>query len=63
MPTDHDRRDETHLGDGVYARFDGFLIWLRANDNNWDLPTPSVALEDTVVLALIDYAKRVGVLR
>lgn len=25
-------KDQDYLGDGVYAYFDGFSIWLRANE-------------------------------
>lgn len=46
---------ETYLGDGLYASFDGYSIWLRA-------PHPdrehTVALEPSVFAALIDFAKR-----
>jgi hypothetical protein len=42
---------ETYLGDGVYASFDGYQIWLRADDNR-------VALEPEVFHALIGYANR-----
>lgn len=49
-----DRR-ETYLGDGVYAAFDGYHIWLRtARDHGDNL----VALEPPVWAALKEYVKR-----
>lgn len=50
-----ERDGETHriyLGDGVYASFDGYQIWLRTLEGN------SIALEPSVYHALIDYAER-----
>ena len=40
-----------YLGDGVYASFDGYQIWLSVNDHR----NKVVALEGSVMLALIDY--------
>ncbi len=47
---------DAHLGDGVYASYDGYQIWLAANDHR----NKVVALEPSVMMALIDYASRVG---
>jgi hypothetical protein len=46
---------DSYLGDGVYASFDGFQIWLAVNrpDNK------QVALEPQVLKALIAYVSRV----
>lgn len=44
-----------HLGDGVYARFDGYQIWLAANDHRNEV----VALEPAVMNDLIRFADRV----
>jgi hypothetical protein len=47
---------ETHLGDGVYASFDGWYIWLaveRAGGRE------RVALEPQVFDALLGYAGRI----
>ena len=41
-------KKQTYLGDGVYAEFDGYGIWLRANVPNTD----SIYLEPTVLSAL-----------
>jgi hypothetical protein len=49
---------DTYLGDGVYASFDGYHIWLAANHHE----NKVVALEPAVLRALIDYAQRIGVL-
>jgi hypothetical protein len=51
--------NETYLGDGLYARFDGFSIWLRAPRENGD---HIVALEPGLMNALIAYAREVGML-
>lgn len=48
--------EPTYLGDGVYATFDGYQIWLGINDH--DSP-PVVAIEPAVYEALQQYAKRV----
>lgn len=44
-----------YLGDGVYASFDGYHIWLHLNDHR----SPGlIALEPDVYASLRDYAKR-----
>lgn len=53
-PGPHDR--ETYIGDGVYASFDGYQIWLRAPRENGD---HRVALEPSVFDALTAFAKLV----
>ena len=44
-----------YLGDGVYAIFDGFGIWLHANDHR--CPTDRIYLEPSVLQALNRFAK------
>lgn len=44
-----------YLGDGVYARFDGYAIWLAANHHANEV----VALEPEVLNALIRFADQV----
>ena len=45
-----------HLGDGLYASFDGYQIWLRAErDGRWH----EVAIDQHVYEALVRYNKRV----
>lgn len=52
-------RQETYLGDGLYASFDGFMITLRAprgpEGDHW------VGLEPAVYFALITYARAHGI--
>lgn len=45
-----------YLGDGVYASFDGFQIWL---DTRAQLPVNTIALEPVVMASLIEYYKEV----
>jgi len=45
-----------HLGDGVYALWDGYGIWLHANDHL--LPTDMVYLEPEVMKALTRFRDR-----
>ena len=44
-----------YLGDGVYAIFDGFGIWLHANDHL--NPTDKIYLEPSVLKALNEFDK------
>ena len=43
--------EEEYLGDGVYASFDGYQIWLAVNHHSNQV----VALEPDVMKALINY--------
>ena len=52
---EHMTEDSTYLGDGVYASFDGFQIWLAVNHHT----NIQVALEPQVLTALMAYADRV----
>lgn len=52
MP-EHDRRE--YLGDGVYASFDGYQIWLAVNHHDNHV----VALEPAVMNALVRYRDRI----
>lgn len=47
---------EEYLGDGVYASFDGYHIWLdlRGQDN-----TTRIALEPQVLKALVQFRDRI----
>ena len=51
------KRPATHLGDSVYAIFDGFGIWLHANDHK--NPTDRVYLEPDILDGLIRFNKEV----
>lgn len=44
--------NETYLGDGLYASFDGFTIWLRAPRSGGD---HVVALEPQVYQAFVQF--------
>lgn len=43
---------ETYLGDGVYASFDGYQIWLRVER---DGRHERIALEPETYASLVDY--------
>jgi hypothetical protein len=43
-----------YLGDGVYASFDGYQVWLAVNDHRNQV----VALEPSVLAALVAYDRR-----
>lgn len=45
-----------YLGDGAYASFDGYQIWLAANDHR----NLVIALEPAVWHNLLGYAKSIG---
>ncbi len=52
-------RDPVHLGDGAYARFDGYHLWLSAGSHDsWK----KVALEPQAFLNLLEYVKSIWVL-
>lgn len=50
-----DKRIAEYLGDGVYASFDGYMIWLAANRPE----NKVVALEPEVMAGLVRFADRV----
>lgn len=43
---------DEYLGDGVYASFDGYQIWLKTQEGS------EIALESAVFEALLDYERR-----
>jgi len=43
----------SYLGDGVYAIFDGYGIWLHANDH--ENPTDRIYLEPSVFDSLVRF--------
>jgi len=45
-----------YLGDGVYGMFDGYSIWLYANDHKQ--PTDKICLEPSVLTSLNNFAKQ-----
>ena len=48
---------KVYLGDSVYAAFDGFHIVLTTD--NGHRPSNKIALEDTVIKALLSYIERI----
>lgn len=50
---------EAHLGDGLYASFDGHQIWLRAPQA--DGSDHRVAIDPRVLRNLADWFNRIGV--
>lgn len=55
MPENNDK----HLGDGVYASFDGYQIWLAANNHN----NKVIAIDPHVMTQLIRYALQMGLIK
>ena len=55
--------EDTYLGDGVYASFDGYHVWLdlRAQDRLSTTPSghSGIALDGTVLKALAEYVERI----
>ena len=47
--------DITYIGDGVYAYFDGYQIYIYTSDGIEE--SDVIALEDNTMIALIDYAR------
>lgn len=59
-----DGMPHSYLGDGVYAMFDGFGIWLRANDHREEMCSDKIYMEPSVIRAfnnfvnlMADYSK------
>lgn len=48
---------QVYLGDGVYARFDGYQIWLTTQRS--EERVDSVALEPSVYAALVQYVAKI----
>jgi hypothetical protein len=49
-----EHHQDEYLGDGVYASFDGYQIWLAVNHHT----NKQVAMEPAVLLSLLAYAER-----
>jgi hypothetical protein len=47
--------EPTYLGDGVYASFDGYHIWLKTGDGH----DQQIALEPSVYFSLRRYAQSI----
>jgi len=59
MGNTRELQEPTYLGDGVYAYDNGYSIELAVNHHE----NKVVVLEDTVLLALIEYAKRTKLIK
>jgi hypothetical protein len=53
---EEEQKIETYLGDGVYASFDGFGIWLDLRAQGPE----RICLEPNVLVALVEFAKTLG---
>lgn len=51
--TAFDPSQETYIHDGVYARFDGYQIWIRTDGGD------AIALDDATLGLLLHYRGRV----
>lgn len=49
-----------YIGDGAYANFDGYQIWLRTNEIHPGRFENNIALEPEVFRALMEYAKELN---
>lgn len=49
-----------YLGDGVYASFDGYQVWLHVGNHG---NPPVVALEPEVLRALVEFDREVRAVR
>lgn len=48
--------NESYLGDAVYARFDGWQIWLRTSDGV--AQNEPIALDPHTYAALLEFARK-----
>lgn len=46
---------QLYLGDGVYAKFDGYMIWIWTSDGVHE--SEKIAIEPFVFKALIEFAR------
>lgn len=52
-----ERKNHSYLGDGVYAQWDGYGFWLRANDHRDHLCTDKIYIEPGVLDTLVQFYK------
>jgi hypothetical protein len=52
---------EQHLGDMVYASFDGWCLWLRIPNDEEEKPDDYIKLNPLQFAALCEYAARIDV--
>lgn len=53
----NDEHDMEHIGDGVYVSHDGYQLWFRVNSH---MNPALVAMEPSVLYALDNYRRRIG---
>lgn len=53
--TDERKQQQTYLGDGVYASYDGYQIWLAVNHED----NIVVAIDPRVMYMLVQFARRI----
>ena len=54
---DAERMNYSYLGDGVYAYFDGFGIWLRTHHHTAELCDDKIYIEPSVFNSLHQFVK------
>jgi hypothetical protein len=47
-----ERKNHSYIGDGVYAQWDGFGFWLRANHHTDEQCTDKIYIEPSVLNSL-----------
>lgn len=55
---EEERKNHCYLGDGVYAEFDGYGIWLRTGNHEDHLCTNRIYIEPSVHKNFIDFLVR-----
>ena len=58
MSDKQNRQPRTHLGDGAYARYDGYSFWLYTHDGYRE--TNRVCLEPSVLGAFQEFVKEIS---
>lgn len=48
-----------YLGDGVYAEYDGYGIWLKTGDHREAFCDNKIYLEDMVLASLNNFVRRI----
>jgi hypothetical protein len=55
-----DEREPEYLGDGVYATFDGYHVWLTTGSHERADASNAIALDPGVFNSLVRYRNRVN---
>ncbi len=58
---EEERKNHCYLGDGVYAEFDGYGIWLRTGNHEDHLCTNRIYIEPSVfenITHFVNYIKK-----